>query len=292
MKKRILLTGSNGFTGSYVKKELEMQGYEVQGLVQANPAANEYVCDITNPLEVNTLIERLRPDGLIHLAALSFVGHPDQQAFYKVNVFGTLNLLEGFKQANITPDKIIIASSANIYGMPDLELIPETTQPSPMNHYAMSKLAMEYMVKLWFNQFNIIITRPFNYTGVGQDEKFLVPKIVAHFKAKKPEIELGNINVYREFNDVRDVANVYVKLYESAVKSEIVNICSGRLYALKEIITMMEEIAGYSINIKINQKFVRDNEIERLGGDGSKLNKFIDNRSTTNLINTLNNMIK
>jgi nucleoside-diphosphate-sugar epimerase len=165
MQKTILLTGSNGFTGKYVKQLLEAAGYKVVGIVQDSPAENEYICDLTDKDQLCELVDKVRPNGLIHLAALSFVGHPDQQAFYTVNLFGTLNLLEAFEKANITPDKIVIASSANIYGTPAIESISESVEPSPMNHYAMSKLAMEYMVKLWQSKFKIVITRPFNYTA-------------------------------------------------------------------------------------------------------------------------------
>lgn len=290
MQKTILLTGSNGFTGYYVKTYLQTLGYKVIGLVLSDPQENECVCDLNNKEQLNRLIQEIKPNGLIHLAALSFVGHADQEAFYKVNVFGTLNLLEAFANAGITPDKIIIASSANIYGMPDIEFISEDVLPAPMNHYAMSKLAMEYMVRLWFDRFKIIITRPFNYTGVGQDVKFLVPKIVSHFKENKAEIELGNIDVYRDFSDVRDIARAYVELYQSDAYSEAFNLCSGKLYALKDIISMMEEIAGYQIEIKINPLFVRENEIKKLGGSSDKLRSLIDFKSYFTLPETLNDM--
>lgn len=290
MQKTILLTGSNGFTGYYVKTYLQTLGYKVIGLVLSDPQENECVCDLNNKEQLNRLIQEIKPNGLIHLAALSFVGHADQEAFYKVNVFGTLNLLEAFANAGITPDKIIIASSANIYGTPDIEFISEDVLPAPMNHYAMSKLAMEYMVRLWFDRFKIIITRPFNYTGVGQDVKFLVPKIVSHFKENKAEIELGNIDVYRDFSDVRDIARAYVELYQSDAHSEAFNLCSGKLYALKDIISMMEEIAGYQIEIKVNPLFVRENEIKKLGGSSDKLRSLIDFKSYFTLPETLNDM--
>lgn len=280
MPKTILLTGSSGFTGQYIKAVFEEKGYEIV----------ELPCDLNDTLALNAFVQKTQPTGVIHLAALSFVAHPEPLDFYQVNVIGTLNLLEALKAAHCHPEKIIIVSSANVYGTPAIEKIAEDTSPAPMNHYAMSKLAMEHMVKLWFDQFNIIITRPFNYTGIGQDPKFLVPKIVSHFKERKTQIELGNIDVYRDFSDVRDVAASYLALYEAPIQSEIINICSGQLHALKDIISMMETIAGYQITVVVNPDFVRAHEIQKLGGDYQKLRTLTDYIPKYTLKDTLNAM--
>lgn len=280
MPKTILLTGGSGFTGQYIKAVFEENNYKIV----------ELTCDLTDKPALNKCILETQPTGVIHLAALSFVAHPDPLAFYEVNVIGTLNLLDALKATNCVPEKIIIASSANVYGTPAIEKITEETNPAPMNHYAMSKLAMEHMVKLWFDQFNIIITRPFNYTGIGQDPKFLVPKIVSHFKEKRPQIELGNIDVYRDFSDVRDVAASYLALYESPIHSEVINICSGQLHALKDIISMMETIAGYKITVNINPDFVRAHEIQKLGGDYQKFRSLTHYIPQYTLTDTLNAM--
>ncbi|PNI00916.1 GDP-mannose 4,6-dehydratase [Vibrio diazotrophicus] len=270
--KKVLLTGVDGFTGKYVAKELTEKGYQVIGLVYKHAGEGQVACDLTDKQSVKNCLVEVKPDYVIHLAALSFVGHADQRAFYDVNVFGALNILEMAKEIGISFKKVIFASSANIYGNPiAIEKIDELVVPAPVNHYAMSKLAMEHMAKLWFDDFPLLITRPFNYTGPGQAEQFLIPKIVSHFKKKAAEIELGNIDVYRDFSDVRDIAKAYVRLLESSARSEIVNLCSGNVSSLSSIISKMEDIAGYKINVKVNPAFVRDNEIKVLGGDNSKL---------------------
>ena len=288
--KKILVTGIDGFTGQYVEKELRSQGYEVVGLVYANPLAEQVACDLTDKQAVKQCLELVKPDAVIHLAALSFVGHADQKAFYDVNVFGSLNILEAISELELDVSKIILASSANIYGNPDVARISEIQEASPVNHYAMSKLAMEHMAKLWFAKLPIIMTRPFNYTGVGQQENFLIPKIVSHFRAQKAEIELGNINVSRDFSDVRDIAKAYVNLLASDVSSEIVNLCSGNVYSLASMISKMEEIAGYSINVKVNPDFVRANEIKVLGGDNNKLKELTSFTPTISIDKTLSDM--
>ncbi len=288
---KVLLTGINGFTGKYVAKELEVKGYQVIGLVHESEGDNQVVCDLTDKAAVFTCLEQVKPDYVIHLAALSFVGHSDQKAFYDVNVFGALNILEAAHELGLTFKKVIFASSANIYGNPvSVEKIDESISPAPVNHYAMSKLAMEHMTKLWFDEFPLIIARPFNYTGPGQAGQFLIPKIVSHFKRKSLDIELGNIDVYRDFSDVRDIAKAYVSLLESDVRSEVVNLCSGNVSSLSSIIEQMEQIAGYKINVKVNPAFVRANEIKVLGGDNSKLVSLTGFKPTIKIDKTLFDM--
>lgn len=289
--KKALLTGIDGFTGKYVADLLLQQGYDVIGLVYKNPKQGEVACDLTDKSAVKKMLDLVKPQYIIHLAAISFVGHQDQSAFYNVNVFGALNLLEAAAELQLDLKKVIFASSANIYGNPSsVEKITEEQPPSPVNHYAMSKLAMEYMAKLWFDKYSIVITRPFNYTGPKQATNFLIPKIVEHFKQSKNQIELGNIDVSRDFSDVRDIAACYVHLLDADIQSEIVNLCSGNVYSLSSIIEKMEQIAGYKIEVKVNPNFVRANEIKVLGGDNTKLFRLTGFKPTISLEQTLLDM--
>lgn len=269
--KKILITGSNGFTGTYIKKAFEEQGYEVFGLAQRCTGSKEFNCDLANKEAILDVMNDVRPHGIIHLAAKAFVGGGNHEEFYKVNLFGTINLLEAINGADLKLEKLVVASSANVYGQLDSSNITEDVTPAPVNHYAISKLAMEHALRMWWHRIPMIITRPFNYTGQGQHVSYLIPKIVSHFKSGKTQIELGNVNVAREFSDVRDVAQAYLKLYECPAQSEIVNMCSGQTYKLSEIISLMSRIAGYEMEVCVNPDFVRPNEISVLGGECSKL---------------------
>jgi nucleoside-diphosphate-sugar epimerase len=116
------------------------------------------------------------------------------------------------------------------------------------------------------------MVRPFNYTGVGQSLNFLIPKIVDHFRRRAPLLELGNLDVVRDFSDVRSVVHRYRLLLESNSRGDVFNVCSGQGYSLFEILQIMREVSGHNPEIKVNPAFVRVNEVHRLVGSDKKLN--------------------
>jgi nucleoside-diphosphate-sugar epimerase len=275
--KRALVTGLAGFTGHYVALELRAAGYEVVGThVPGHAHRDEDVrdmvaLDLTDRAAVAAVVNELQPDVVVHLAAIAFVAHSDVEQIYRVNVVGTRNLLEALASSPKKPEAVLVASSANIYGNTSVEVIHEDVPAAPANDYAVSKLAMEYMVRLWMDKLPIVMVRPFNYTGVGQHENFLLPKIVAHFRRKAADIELGNLHVWRDFSDVRMVAASYRALLAAKTAGQVFNVSSGKAYSLGEAIEMMQEIAGYKINVHVNPAFVRANEVARLTGDNRRL---------------------
>lgn len=288
--KKVVVTGAGGFTGRYVVSELKSRGYDVVEFVREKTAIGQVECDLTKKQSLKLVLSEIRPNYIIHLAALSFVAHDDSRAFYDANLFMALNILEVCYELGLDLTKMVFSSSANVYGNADIELISESKVPEPISHYAISKLAMEYVCKLWFDKFPILIVRPFNYTGLGQSTKFLIPKIVSHFQLRKKEIELGNLDIFRDFSDVRDVSHYYVDLLESEGQSDVVNLCSGSIYSLAFIIEKMEELSGYKININSSPDFFRDKEIKILGGDGSKLRNLINRGPVFTLTETLSDM--
>lgn len=287
--RRALVTGVAGFTGRYVAAELAEAGYEVIGLTHSDGAAshNIHPVDLCDRKAVTALVSGLELDVVIHLAAISFVAHGDADAIYRVNVVGTRNLLEALDRSPFIPRVVVLASSANIYGNAMVEPVTEETAPSPMNDYAVSKLAMEYMAKLWADRLPLVILRPFNYTGVGQGNQFLIPKIVDHYRAGLREIELGNTDVVRDFLDVRDVASQYRRLVDEAPVGTTLNVCSGRGYSLQDIIDMLSDLAGYRISIRVNPAFVRANEVKRLIGSSERLSKALGGFYPRPLLETL-----
>ncbi len=274
---RVLVTGLGGFTGHHLQSELEAHGHTVIGL-QAN---------LTDAEAVSAEVAEVQPEAVAHLAGVAFVGHGDVNAFYEVNLIGTRNLLEALAQHAPNVSSILLASSANVYGNRSEGILSEDAIPDPVNDYAVSKLAMEHMAQLWVDRLPLFIVRPFNYTGVGQDEKFLIPKIVSHFLERKEAIELGNLEVWRDFGDVRSVAKAYRKLIELSPIGETINICTGQTHTLREVIAICEKLTGHHIKIQVNPEFVRANEVRILAGDNSYLKMLVDSWQAHSLEDTL-----
>jgi len=292
MTKRVLVTGSEGFTGRYLVAELETAGYEVVGLGSHASAAAGYIqADLTDSQALNAALAKVQPDVVVHLAALAFVGHGAPNAFYQVNLMGTRNLLEAVSACGKTPESVLIASSANVYGNQAEGVLDERTPPAPANDYAVSKLAMEYMAKTWLPKLPITFVRPFNYTGLGQADNFLLPKIVSHFERKADVIELGNLDVWRDFSDVRSVVSAYRGLIEALPIGETFNVASGKVHSLREVLAMCENITGHRIEVRVNPDFVRSNEVKTLCGDASKLRACLGEWRTPELEETLRWML-
>ncbi len=280
---RILVTGLSGFTGQYVKAALKSSGHQVIGLSS----------NLTNTQSLIEELADMQPDAVIHLAAIAFVGHGDVNDIYHVNLIGTRNLLQALAQAPKAVNHMLIASSANIYGNSSAGVLNEQTSANPANDYALSKYAMELVAGFWRDHIPVTLLRPFNYTGVGQNNMFLIPKIVAHFKARKPIIELGNLEVWREFNDVRFVAASYAKLISSppTMSGQAINICTGNAYSLHEVITLCQKITDHTIEIQVNPQFVRANEVRVLKGDNTLLQQAIEPVEQYDLQQTLTWML-
>lgn len=272
-----LVTGLHGFTGRHVAAELQRAGYLVRGLEPEpggdDPHTRSGSLDLRDATAVRRAIEGIAPDVVIHLAAVSFAAHTDVDAIYGTNIVGTRHLLSALVDLPTTPRSVILASSASVYGRSGdgARGIGEDTVPYPLSDYAISKLAMEYMARTWSDRLPIVFTRPFNYTGVGQKESFLIAKIVSHFRRGERVIELGNLDVEREFNDVRTIAHTYRRLLETSGSHDVYNLCSGVGYSLRDVLDRMASIAGYAIEVKVDPRLVRSNDLRRVVGDPERL---------------------
>ena len=258
---KLLITGAKGFTGIYLADAAQKAGYEVVAL-------SSNLNDVEN---LEKEVVAANPDFVAHLAGISFVASKDHEAFYRVHALGTSNLLQALTKLSSTPKKILLASSATVYGNSANALSDEDQALSPIDHYATSKVAMEEMAKTFFNRLPIVIARPFNYTGPGQKGNFLIPKLVDHFAKRTPFIELGNLNIEREFNDVHMICDAYLHLIELGNSNEIYNVCSGQARSLQFVMDTLKNITGHNIDIRINPDFVRASEVHRMVGNPDKL---------------------
>lgn len=295
---RTLVTGAAGFTGRYVAHALAERGHEVHGLVHMHePELADIVraheADLADQDALKKVVAEVRPDHVVHLAAIAFVAHGDIEQMYRTNVVGTRQLLDALAESPATPSSVLIASSANIYGNAREGVLDESVPAAPANDYGVSKVATEYVAQLYASRLPITVLRPFNYTGRGQSIDFLLPKIVAHARARAPVIELGNLDVARDFSDVRTVAAAYAKLLtEPAAVGETFNICSGRAVSLREVVEMVSELSGHPLEVSVNPAFVRANEVRTLCGSPDKLEKVIGPLDSIPLSETLGWMLE
>lgn len=289
-KPKILITGIEGFTGQYLARVMESRGYEVFGTAHnINDASGRIAnVDLRDHEAVKHVVHDVRPDAVAHLAAIAYVADRNVAGMYHTNLLGSFNLLDALGSLEShKPHSILMASSATVYGNNAIDVISEEVRPDPNNDYAVSKYAMEKMAKLWMQKLPIVIVRPFNYTGIGQTAQFLIPKIVQHFIEKQPVIELGNLDVWREFGDVRFVAEVYGKLLDKCPVGSTVNVCTGKAYSLREVIGMCETITGHKIDVRVNPEFVRANEVRMLQGDNKLMTSIVGNSLAPGLDETL-----
>lgn len=266
MKERILVTGSKGFTGRYVCAELKKRGYEVYGLTHDLSVAGETI-DLRDRSALSSVVSMIRPNGVIHLAAVASVDHGCSSDFFDINVIGTRNLLDSLLCSPYLKS-IIVASSANIYGNTESkEPITENVEPNPQNLYAESKLKMEEVIRQYYANLPITIVRPFNYTGVGQTEKYLVPKIVGAFRRRDCVLDLGNLNVSRDFSDVRFISWAYAELISCRPIGELINLCSGVEHSVRDIVETCSKLTRHRMQIVSKPQLKRSNEVLHLRGD-------------------------
>lgn len=278
---KIALTGGEGFTGRHLAQAARRAGHEAVCLRS----------DITDRDALAAETASLQPDAVVHLAGIAFVGHADDRAFYDVNLFGTLNLLEALSRSASPPRRVLLASSANVYGNRGGAPIAEDQPPAPVNHYAMSKLAMEHMARTWLPRLPLVFARPFNYTGPGQSPSFVIPKLVDHFRRRAPSVRMGNLHVEREYNDVRFVCEAYLRLLELGQPGEVYNVCTGVPHNFVEVIGALEQLTGHRLRVEVDPSLVRANEVDRLCGDPSRLHATIGAIGIPALADTLSWML-
>ena len=275
---RTLITGAAGFTGRYLTSLLAGRGHEVHGVVHHAPddaiadASAVHVADLADHSAISRVVDDVRPEHVVHLAAIAFVGHGDIEEMYRANVVGTRQLLDALTGLAAAPTSVVLASSANVYGNAREGVLDETMPPAPANDYGVSKVAAEYVGHIYAARLPLITVRPFNYTGRGQADNFLIPKIIAHARQRAPVIELGNLDVARDFSDVRAVVDCYARLLDAPrAIGETFNICSGRAVSLGEILEMVSDISGHRFEVRVNPALVRANEVRCLSGSAAKL---------------------
>lgn len=287
--KKVLITGATGFAGSFLSEHLaDNHELELFGTCLTTPsdlASFSHIkletLDLLNKDAIFAYIADIKPDQVYHLAALSSPGDSFRNPAETItqNVTIQVNLLEGLRNANLGQTRILITSSADVYGkVAPIDLpIDEDTSFHPTNPYSVSKLAQDYLGLQYFlsYQMQIIRVRAFNHIGPRQSPHF----VVASFARKIAEIEkgtdtvmkVGNLESKRDFTDVRDMMKAYNLVMEKGTAGDVYNAGSGKSYKIEEILKMLLSFATKEIHIEIDPTLFRPIDTPELICDSSKL---------------------
>lgn len=284
MKQKLLIFGASGFVGPYLASEFKENGYEIFGSDKALPTFQFdfpfYEADITNSQEVNKVIHTVLPDMIINLAAISSVGQSWKvpQLTMDINVIGALNILEAAKSIQPMPKVMFIGSSEEYKS--SSHPIDEKAPLDANNPYGISKITQERFASLYREQYGMKVycVRPFNHTGVGQKDSFVLPsfcKQVADIeKSGKPGvIKVGNLSAYRDFSHVKDIVRAYRLIIENSDCNKIYNVGSGQAHKLEEILKFIISLSSQKIEMEIDKERFRPIDTPYICCDNTAIKK-------------------
>ena len=299
---RVLIFGAGGFVGSYLCKEFLNNGYKVSGTDKGEGSAlpsevDFYKTDLMQADEVKKLIGQIQPDIIVNLAAISSVGASWNmpQTTMAINVIGALNIMEAARKSEQKP-RILFVVSSEEYVISENPL-DENTQLNANNPYGISKVTQEQLAKLYREQYGLKIyyVRPFNHTGIGQRDTFVLPsfcKQVAEIdkSGKDGKIQVGNLKVKRDFSHVKDVVRAYRMIVESDNCNQIYNVGSGNAYSLEDMLTYIIGLSDQNIEIEVDQNRIRPTDQPVICCDRSLIGKELGWEPQYNVYDALREM--
>ena len=267
--KDVLIFGAGGFVGSYLSREFIEHGYNVFGSDKVHSAmlpseVDFESADLMDSEAVEKLVNKIGPDIIVNLAAISSVGASWNipQFTIQVNVVGALNIMEAARKSVKKP-KILFVGSSEEYVISDFPM-NEDRQLNASNPYGISKVTQEQFAKLYKEQYGLKIfcVRPFNHTGVGQRDSFVLPsfcKQVAEIEksGNSGKIKVGNLTVKRDFSHVKDIVRAYRMIVESENCDLIYNVGSGTAYSLEDMLQYIIKMSSQKIEVEIDQSRFR-----------------------------------
>jgi GDP-4-dehydro-6-deoxy-D-mannose reductase len=289
---RILVTGSHGFVGRHFCRRFGGSPLaDAQGPV-----------DLRDPARLRSAIALARPEAVLHLAAQSSVAasFENPEVTLSVNFLGTLHLLEALEAAKFD-GVFLYVGSADVYGRTDDADLPnrESQQLRPLSPYAVSKVAAEALCYQWsqLQKFRVVLARPFIQIGPGQDPRFAVAQFAMQVSRirrslQPPVITTGNLDLTRDFTDVRDAVRAYRMLLDRGDNGEIYNICSGQERSLRSLVECLLQISGVRAELHVDSRLLRAMEQRRIVGNGDKLRAAVGWVPEIPLQTTLSDILK
>lgn len=302
---RVLVTGIRGFVGGHLAPMLLESGHEVWGLTAPGeppwPGGN-VTADIRDKATTAIALEVARPEAVLHLAAQSHVGPSwkSPEASFEINTLGTLNLLEGCRRLTLAP-RFIHVSTGEVYGQVRPEDIPlnEDSPLRPVSPYAVSKTAADLLAGQYFSSYRlpVIRVRPFNHEGPGRPPAFALSDWARRLarislKLDSPTLSVGNLEVHRDFLDVRDVARAYTLLLDKGEPGAVFVLGRGEGYSLKALLERLIAISGCKVEVKVDPSRFRPVDVPLLVADPSRLRAATGWAPTISMEQTLMDMFE
>lgn len=294
-KKKILITGADGFIGSHLTEMLVNEGYNVRAFVMYNSFNNwgwldTLSKDIVDSIEIipgdirdsHGVVQAMRSvDVVLHLAALIAIpfSYQSPDAYIQTNVTGTLNILQAAKEMGVS--KVVCTSTSETYGTANFVPITEEHPLNAQSPYAATKVGADQIAMAFHRSFDLPITilRPFNTYGPRQSARAVIPTIIGQIAEGVREIKLGSLSPTRDFTYVTDTAKGFIQAMESdATIGEVVNIGSGFEISIGETVAAIAEAMNVSVEIVQEAERLRPagSEVERLYAGIKKAERLFD----------------
>lgn len=290
--KKVLITGITGFAGSHLAEYLiNNKDYKISGnylvdqslrnISNIKDKVDFFKINLINFDETRSLIKSVEPDFIYHLAALTSPGDSfkNPAETFANNATAQINLLEAVREIGLNDSRILIISSADIYGKVSPADLPisEKTNFMPTNPYAVSKIAQDFLGLQYFLSYNLKITRvrPFNHIGPRQSPNFVVSsfaKRIAEIEKSEGEtvLKVGNLETKRDFTDVRDIVRGYSLALEKGEPGEVYNLGSGVSYKIEDILHKLLSFSNKKIKVEADDSLIRPSDAPELLCDNKK----------------------
>ena len=219
---------------------------------------------------------------------------------FRVNVTGTHNVFEAAAGKSWLK-KLVFISSSDVYGPVEQKALPlrPDHRVNPVSPYAQSKVAAEYLARMYCDQYRVplVIVRPFNHTGPRQNENFVIPafcrKIIAAEQGRgKKVVKVGNLNVWRDISDVRDIVRGYRLIAEKGTSGETYHLCSGKAYKIGDLLNKLISFSDIGIKAQKDTGLFRNTDIPVLRGSFYKTTKQIGWKPEISIVTTLTDTLE
>lgn len=290
---KIFITGATGFVGRHLVDLLKSSDFQIHGTCfpektehcQGLNGVDLIYLDLRKEEKVSNAVKSVKPDWIVHLAAVSNVGYSwkHRKETMETNFMGTFYLLEAARR-HVPQARVLFISSCEVYGLlePVERALKEEDSPKIASPYAFTKVSGELLCEFYtqIESLDIVISRSFPHAGPGQSADFVfsdwayqIAKIEKG--STEPIIKTGNLDVRRDYSDVRDVVRAYVLLLEKGKKGEVYNVCTGEASSLNEILDILLSFSSKDIEVQMDPQKLRKADIPLLLGNNQKIKKEI-----------------